>query len=123
MNQKLLLVLIVLFLTACGTRTVRDDSPASDLDALEASVSGDLKPRTLQNGKEFCAELARTEQAQDECLGDLEDVVYASNRDKERALGRLQRGFEWIRWRMNPCRWYQVSCHRRMKELENAPAR
>ena len=123
MNRKLLLVLIVLFLTACGTRTVRDDSPASDLDALEVSVSGDLKPRTLPNGKEFCAELARTEQAQDECLGDLEDVVYASNRDKERALGRLQRGFEWIRWRLNPCRWYQFGCQRRMKELENATSR
>lgn len=122
MNQKLLLVLIVLFLTACGTRTVRDDSPASDLDALEASVSGDLKKRTLPNGREFCAELARTEQAQDECLGDLEDALYASNRDKERALGRLQRGFEWIRWQMNPCRWWQVSCKRRMRELTNAPS-
>ena len=122
MNRKLLLVLIVLFLTACGTRTVRDDSPASDLDALEVSVSGDLKPRTLPNGKEFCAELARTEQAQDECLGDLEDVVYTSNRDKERALGRLQRGFEWIRWRLNPCRWYQFSCKARIKELQRDSA-
>lgn len=122
MNRKLLLVLIVLCLTACGTRTVRDDSPASDLDALEASVSGDLKKRTLPNGREFCAELARTEQAQDECLGDLEDVVYASNRDKERALGRLQRGFEWIRWRLNPCRWYQFGCKQRMKELQRDSA-
>lgn len=103
MNPKLLLVLTVLCLSACGTRTVRDDSPASDLDALVSSVSRDLRPRLLPNGREYCAELSKTQRAQDECTGDLEDVVFQSNRDKERGLRTLRTGVERIKLSRNPC--------------------
>lgn len=118
MNPKLLLVLIALCLPACGTHSVRDDSPASDLDALVSSVGRDLRPRVLPNGKEFCAELARTERQQDDCMGDLEDVVYASNRDKERGMQTLRNGVERIRLSRNPCRWWQFGCQSRARALD-----
>lgn len=112
MNRPLLIALIVLFLPACGTRSVRDVSPASDLAALEASVSRDLTIRLLPNGKEYCAELSRTEKAKDECTGNLEDLVYLSNRDKERGMRTLRSGIDRIRNARNPCRWYQFACKR-----------
>lgn len=106
MNLKLLLVLTVLCLSGCGTHSVKDDSPASDLDALVSSVSRDLKPTLLPNGREYCAELARTERAQDECMGDLEDALYTSNRDKLRASGTLRTGAKRIEQARNPCGWW-----------------
>lgn len=121
MNLRLLLVLIVLFLSACGTRTVRDDSPASDLDALVSSVSRDLQPRLLPNGKEYCAELATTERAQDECMGDLEDVVFVSNRDKERGLGTLRTGVERLKLARAPCRVFDFACRKRQRALPASP--
>lgn len=115
MNQKLPLVLLVLFLSACGTHSARGDLPASDLRALAAAVSKDLRPRMLPNGKEYCAELARTEQQQDDCMGDLEDALYASNRDKERAASTLLSGVARIEWARNPCRWWQFRCRSQRK--------
>lgn len=121
MNLKLLIVLSALFLTACAGHTVRDDSPASDLDALVSSVGRDLKTRTLPNGKEYCAELAKTEDAQDECTGDLEDGFWAGNRDKERAMATLRTGVERIKLALSPCRWFQWGCKRRAAQLGQAP--
>lgn len=121
MNLKLLIVLTALFLPACGTHSVRDDSPASDLDALVSSVGRDLKTRTLPNGKEYCAELARTEEQKDECTGDLEDLAFASNRDKERAMGTLRTGVSRIKLARQPCRWYQLSCKRSAAQLGQPP--
>lgn len=118
MNLKPLLAALVLCLTAGCVHSVRDDSPASDLDALVSSVSRDLQTRLLPNGKEYCAELARTEDQQDTCLGDLEDVVYQSNRDKERGLSTLRKATERIRLSRAPCRWYQLECRRREKALD-----
>ena len=118
MNLKLLPVLIVLCLTACAGRTVKDDSPASDLDALVSGVSRDLQPRTLPNGKEYCAELAKTEDQQDECMGDLEDGFFQSNRDKARAMSTLRNGVERIRLSRTPCRWHQLGCKRKAKALD-----
>lgn len=117
MNLKLLIVLIVPFLTACGVHTVRDDSPASDLDALVLGVKQELPKRTLPNGKLYCAELARTEDAQDECLGELEDHVYVREQDVNRAITFIQQAVERIRLSRNPCRWYQFTCRARQKAL------
>lgn len=103
MNLKPLLALIALSLTACPRHFVRDDSPASDLDALASSVSRDLRPRLLPNGLEYCAELARTEKVKDECTGDLEDALYMANRDKERAMHTLTTGIDRIKLARNPC--------------------
>ena len=60
MNLKLLLVLIVLCLSGCGTHSVKDDSPASDLDVLVLNVRADGAKVLLPNGRDYCAELART---------------------------------------------------------------
>lgn len=118
MNPKLPFVLILLFLTACASRSVRDDSPASDLDALVSSVSRDLQPRTLQNGKEYCAELARTQRQQDACTAELEDVVFVSNRDKERAMKTLGIGVERLRLARAPCKIFDFACRKRARALD-----
>lgn len=118
MNLKLLLVMTVLCLLAGCVHSVRDDSPASDLAALESGVSRDLQPRLLPNGKEYCAELSKTEGQQDECLGDLEDAVFAGNRDKARARQTLHKGLERLRLSRAPCRWYQLECKRKAKALD-----
>ena len=111
MNLKLLLALTVLSLTACGTRPVKDDSPASDTAALKASLSRQLAPRLLPNGRAYCLELAKTEGAQDDCAADLEDGFYLSEQDKARALKLADLGLQRIELsRLPPCRWYDVQC-------------
>lgn len=112
MNLKLLPVLIVLFLTACGTRTVRDDSPASDLDVLVLNVQSEARPVLLPNGRDYCMELAASEQAQDECGGDLEDALYTSNKRAARILTTVQNFVAREKLRRNPCKWWQMRCKR-----------
>lgn len=107
MNLKLLLALCVLSLTACATRTVKDDSPASDLDVLVANVAKTTRPTLLPNGKEYCAELAKTEDDQDDCMGDLEDALYNSNRNGERTKQTVDNFAARERLRRNPCNWFQ----------------
>ena len=119
MNLRLLCVILAMCLLPGCAHSVRDDSPASDLDALVSSVSRDLRPRLLPNGKGYCAELAKTERQQDECLGDLEDGLYASNRDKQRAADTLETGVKRIKLARDPCRWYEVRCRREARKLRN----
>ncbi len=107
MNLKLLLVLCVLFLSACGTHTVKDASPASDLDVLVANVAKTTRPTLLPNGKEYCAELAATEDAQDDCTGDLEDALYNSNRNGQRTKQTVDNFVARERLRRNPCAWWE----------------
>lgn len=103
MNLKLLTVLLCLCLTACVTPTVRDDSPANDLDALLSSAKRDLQPRLLPNGKEYCAEDAVLQQEQDACLGDLEDALFLANRSMTRATATLTAGAQRLKLVRNPC--------------------
>lgn len=120
MNRKLVAVLIALFLTACAGRTVRDDSPASDLDAAKANLERHLAPRTLSNGELYCAEFAQTEDAQDECLGELEDKFFLSEEDKRTSLALVRKFIDRLRLARAPCRWYQFTCKRQEKKL-NGP--
>lgn len=103
MNLRLFLMLMVLSLSACGGRIVRDESPASDLDALMTTVEPDLKPKLLKNGKEYCLELAKTREARDKCASELEAKFWSGNRDKERAWKTLVAGFDRLRLARNPC--------------------
>lgn len=119
MNLRLLLAMMVLFLLPACAHSVRDDSHASDLDALVSSVERDLKPRLLPNGREYCAELSKTERAQDECLGDLEDALYNSNRDKESGITTLRTGVKRIKLARSPCRWYDLRCRREARKLRH----
>lgn len=73
---------------------------------LVTSVNRDLQKTLLPNGREYCAELAKTERAQDECMGDLEDALYVSNRDKARASQTLTTGAKRIEQARNPCGWW-----------------
>ena len=84
----------------------------------------DLAPRTLPNGKLYCMELARTEKAQDQCGGDLEDTLLSSETDKQVGLSNLERAVERIKLSINPCGLFNFSCRKRQKELyEQAPAK
>lgn len=107
MNLKLLIVLTAVCLTACAPRSVKDDSPASDLDVLVANVAKTTRPTLLPNGKEYCAELAMTEDAQDDCLGDLEDGLFNANRNAERTLRTVSDYATRERLRRNPCSWWE----------------
>lgn len=107
MNRTLLLALLALSLTACGPRIVKDDAPASDLDVLAANVRKTTSPTLLPNGKEYCAELARTQAEMDECTGDLEDALYNANRKGERTAQTVDKFIARERLTRNPCNAFQ----------------
>ena len=88
MKRLLVIVLILLALTGCVTLSAKDDSPESDLLAFKALMHRVLAPRTLPNGKLYCAEGAATDGQQDRCLGQQEDLSFNSEQDK--AEGRRQ---------------------------------
>ena len=115
MNLKLLLVLCAMFLTACATPTVKDDAPASDLDVLVANVAKTTRPTLLPNGKEYCAELATTEDEQDDCMGDLEDALYNANRNGQRTKQTVDNFVARDRLRRNPCNVFQRAFLKRCK--------
>lgn len=107
MKRLLAIVPILLCLSACAMHTVRDGSPASDLDVLVANVRRDGKPVTLPNGKEYCAELAVTQDAQDDCTGDLEDALYNANRRGERQVHTVDEFVRLEKLRRNPCGFFR----------------
>lgn len=103
MMRLLLPALLVLCLNGCATLTANDDLSVSDLQALETTVNSALAPRKLDNGKTYCAEDAKTERAQDTCLGWLEDGFFLSEEDKARAARLLRAGITEIKRARNPC--------------------
>ena len=107
MMWKLLIMLIMLSLSGCVTTSGKGDLPESDLDVLEMNVAQDLKRTFLPNGKEYCAEDAATGEEQDSCLGYLEDALYLSNQDKDRARSTLHRGIQRLKLVRNPCSWLE----------------
>ena len=116
MIQRFLFVVIALSLTACAMRTVKDGSPASDLDALVATVKRDSRVVTLPgNGKEYCLEDSKTEKAQDACAGELEDALYTANRRLERQPVTVEKFATRERLRRNPCNVFQRAFLKRCK--------
>lgn len=120
MIHKLLTVLIVLFLTACAGQTVRDDSPASDLSALEANAKRHLAPRPLANGKLYCLEDSVTEGQRDECAAELEDSKFLSERDKAVGLDAIIKGIQRLRLSRNPCGFWKSMFQASQCKVENA---
>ena len=125
MNHRLLLVILgVCLLLGCAhsnNGVLRGNgSPTTDLDALESNAKRDLAPRTLPNGKLYCAELAKTEKAQDSCIGDLEDTLSSSETDKAVGLANLSKGVERIRLSINPCGFFDFRCRKRARALDKA---
>lgn len=74
---------------------------------LVANVAKTTRPTLLPNGKEYCAELAKTEDEQDDCMGDLEDALYNSNRNGERTKQTVDNFVARERLRRNPCSWWE----------------
>lgn len=118
MTRNLAIALIALSLAACGTHSVRDESPQSDLDALVINVERDLQPRTLRNGKAYCAEDATTEGEQDTCLGNVEALAIQSNADKARARATLRSGVNRIKAGRISCSWWQFGCKAERRVLQ-----
>ena len=100
-----LLVLITLCLSACVTTSGKGDLPATDLNELRSNVWEHLKPRTLDNGKTYCAEDALSERAQDTCMGNLEDYAGASETDKAAGWRVFQIGLKRLELGRDPCNW------------------
>lgn len=117
MTKLLLAGLLALSLNACSLHSAKGDLPVSDLAALRQAVSEDLTARKLPSGLEYCAELATTEKAQDECMGSLEDALFLSNGDKARAIWLIDRYIERTKLVRNPCSWYEFGCKSRAREL------
>ena len=92
---------------------MQDDKPESDLTAIVSGVKATLKPRLLSNGRLYCAELARTEDEQDECMGDLEDTLFKSESDKARAVDLVSKHVTTQRVVRRQCKWYQAKITRR----------
>ena len=107
MNLKLLPVLIALCLSACATTSPKGELPVSDLDAFRANVQMQAKRQTLPNGKEYCAELARTDEQQEDCLGDLEDGLWHANNRIESIARQVYNFVARMKLQRNPCKWWQ----------------
>lgn len=107
MTRLLFPAMMLLFLTACGSVRTKDDSAASDLQALASEARENLPARHLPNGKLYCYEDARTEGQQDDCAGDLEDLVWLREQDIQRALRDLVDGVARIAQTRNPCGWFR----------------
>lgn len=107
MNRNLLIVATLLCLTACGKGSVKDDKPASDLQALVVGVKANLPERKLPNGRIYCAELARTEDDKDDCTGDLEDNVYVREQDRKRTIRDVEAWAKDQALTRNPCSWFE----------------
>ena len=107
MNLKLLFVILALCLLPACAHSVKDDSPASDLDALVANAKRDLRKTTLPNGKEYCAEDAVLDEDKDKCTADLEDGLFNSNKDKALGLRNIEKGVKRIKLALNPCGFWK----------------
>lgn len=103
MMYRLLPALLVLSLSACATRLPKDDAPASDLDVLALNVRQLSRPVLLPNGREYCAELAKTSSEMDRCTGDLEDALFNSNRRAERTSQTVDKFLQREKLRRDPC--------------------
>lgn len=114
----LLSALSALFLSGCVTTSVRDDSHASDLDALVANAKRDLRKTLLPNGKEYCAEDSVTDKQKDSCTADLEDGLFNSNKDKALGLKNILKAVARLKLARDPCRWYEFSCKRSARQLD-----
>jgi hypothetical protein len=76
------------------------------LDALHANVAKTTKATLLANGKEYCAELAKTEDEQDDCMGDLEDALFNANRKGELTQQTVDKFIRDEKLRRNPCGFF-----------------
>lgn len=81
-----------------------------------SNVKRETQPVMLPNGKDYCMELATSEDAQDECGGDLEDALYAAHR-KLRSVYDMAVSFtDRLRLQRNPCsRWEKITRRDRCK--------
>lgn len=107
MNRLLPCVLALMFLPACVSRSVSDDLPANDLDALVANVRAETRPTLLPNGKEYCAEDARNDDEQDVCLGDAEDAVFTGNRKLARVYTLVDTAVKRLKLQRDPCNFFE----------------
>lgn len=61
----------------------------------------------LPGGVGYCLEDAATEDAQDECAGDLEDALFNANRKLDRTRLTVERFVVGEKRRRQPCGWWR----------------
>lgn len=113
MNRILVIGVLSLLATACGTQPVRDDSPANDLQSLRVSAKQSTKKRLLPNGKEYCVELSLTNRELQTCALDLEDALFLANQDKALLQDLIDRATKRLELGRNPCGWWARNVSRR----------
>lgn len=116
MIRSLLIATMLLFLAACVSAPAKDDSSASDLQALLSEAKDNLPARRLPNGKLYCIEKSMTQGVYEDCANDLEDLVWLREQDIKRALIDLVDGVNRIALTRNPCGWLRKrfrpsTCH------------
>lgn len=102
-----LIALAVMSLSSCATNSVREDLPASDLVAYRESVRQTAQRQKLTNGREYCAELAATDQAQDKCMGDLEDALWRANQRITGLDALAERFVKRMELQFDPCNIFE----------------
>lgn len=81
-----------------------------------ANVKRATQPVTLPNGKTYCMEDAATEDAQDDCGGDLEGVAFAANKRLYQIYIDAVKFVDRLRLLRNPCsRWEKITRRARCK--------
>lgn len=72
----------------------------------------------LPNGKEYCLELAKTENAQDDCAGDLEDGLFTANRALQRVDTMADKFVRRLKLQRNPCGFWKRTFKRSECQIE-----
>lgn len=79
---------------------------------MQSGMKRILAPRTLPNGKTYCLELATTQEAQDECAGDLEDAFFLSEQDKRSGIALFDKFMARLKLARNPCGFWARTFNR-----------
>lgn len=110
--RALLLGVLSLSLSACGTRPVRVEQRATDLQVLKLGVKALTEPRVVSGPVQHPDQAKDNGELMDLAL-DLDDIAFLSNEDKRRLRQFVFEAADAIDKARRPaCRWYQLACHR-----------
>jgi len=115
----LLIGLMALFLSGCGTSPVRVEQRATDLELLKLGVHQLTQPRVVPGPIQHPDQAETTEQVWNLSL-DLDDVHWLGEGDKVRVRDFVDQAVKLIaESRMAPCKLWQFKCKsERAKALE-----
>jgi hypothetical protein len=108
----LLVGLLSLFLSACGTSPVRVEQHATDLEVVKLAVHSMTQPREISGDIKRAEDAENNEQLMKLTL-DLEDVKFLYEKDLQRVDVFVTKALSIIaQGRLKPCPWYSFKCRR-----------